>query len=101
VNSKDPKQIGSSKIGDDGADDDADADVAGEIGIVDDVLCMSKLSHKQRQLTRGSSAMPTMRGLGLMESCRLALDIGYQTSKMQDLPRFGALDEVKPLLLLV
>ena len=38
--------------------------------------------------------MPTMRGLGLMESCRLALDIETQTSGEQDLPRFGALVEV-------
>jgi hypothetical protein len=37
----------------------------------------------------------------LMESCRLAQDIGYQASKEQDLPRFWALDEVKPLPLLV
>ena len=42
--------------------------------------------------------MPTMRGLGLTESCRLARDIGYQTNGERDLPRFGALDEVKPLL---
>ena len=41
--------------------------------------------------------MPTMRGLGLMESCRLALDIGTQTSGEQDLPRFGALVEVIPV----
>ena len=32
-----------------------------------------------------------------MESCRLTRDIGYQTSGGSDLPRFGALDEVKPL----
>jgi hypothetical protein len=50
---------------------------------------------------RGSSAMPTMRGLGLTESCMLARDIGYKTNKRRDLPRFGALDEVKPLLLVV
>ena len=42
--------------------------------------------------------MPTLRGLGLMESCRLTRDIGYQTNGERDLPRFGALDEVKPLL---
>ena len=42
--------------------------------------------------------MPTMRGLGLTESCELALVIGYQTNGERDLPRFGALDEVKPLL---
>jgi hypothetical protein len=42
--------------------------------------------------------MPTMRGLGLMESCRLTRDIGYQTNRERDLPMFGALDEVKPLL---
>jgi hypothetical protein len=40
-----------------------------------------------------------MMGLGLAESCRLARDIGYQTSKDQDLPRFGALDEVITLCL--
>ena len=32
-----------------------------------------------------------------MESCRLTRDIGYQTRGESDLPRFGALDEVKPL----
>ena len=32
-----------------------------------------------------------------MESCKLTRDIGYQTSGESDLPRFGALDEVKPL----
>ena len=41
--------------------------------------------------------MPTMRGLGLVEACMLALDIGYQTSGKRDLPRFGALVEVIPL----
>ena len=41
--------------------------------------------------------MPTMRGLGLMESCMLTLDIGSQTSRRQDLPRFGALVEVIPV----
>jgi hypothetical protein len=44
-----------------------------------------------------SSAMPSDRGLGLMESCKLTRDIGSQTSGESDLPRFGALDEVKPL----
>jgi hypothetical protein len=39
VNSNDPKQIGSSKIGDDGADgdDDAGEDIADTIGIADEV----------------------------------------------------------------
>ena len=32
-----------------------------------------------------------------MESCRLTRDIGYQISGESYLPRFGALDEVKPL----
>ena len=41
--------------------------------------------------------MPSNRGLGLMESCKLIRDIGLQTSGESDLPRFGALDEVKPL----
>jgi hypothetical protein len=45
--------------------------------------------------------MPTIRGLGLMESRTLALEIGYQTSKRRDLPRFRALDQLKHLLLLV
>ncbi|KAK1663465.1 hypothetical protein QYE76_051624 [Lolium multiflorum] len=40
-----------------------------------------------------SSAMPSDRGLGLMESCKLTRDIGTQTSGESDLPRFGALDE--------
>jgi hypothetical protein len=37
-------------------------------------------------------------GLRLMESCRLTRDIRYQTNRERDLPRFGTLDEVKPLL---
>jgi hypothetical protein len=41
--------------------------------------------------------MPTIMGLGLAESCRLARDIGNQTSKERDLPRFEVLDEVIPL----
>ena len=41
--------------------------------------------------------MPTMRGLGLMKSRRLALDIRTQTSGEQDLPRFGALVELIPV----
>ena len=41
--------------------------------------------------------MPSDWGLGLMESCRLTRDIGSQTSGESNLPRFGALDEVKPL----
>ncbi|KAK1645759.1 hypothetical protein QYE76_063564 [Lolium multiflorum] len=44
-----------------------------------------------------SSTMPSDRGLGLMESCKLIRDIGSQTNGGSDLPRFGALDEVKPL----
>jgi hypothetical protein len=42
--------------------------------------------------------MTTMRGLGLMESCILTRDIGYQTNRERDLPRFGVLDEEKLLL---
>jgi hypothetical protein len=42
--------------------------------------------------------MPSFKGLGLMESYRLTRDIGYQTNGERDLHRFGALDEVKPLL---
>ncbi len=41
--------------------------------------------------------MPSDWGLGLTESCKLTRDIGSQTSGESDLPRFGALDEVKPL----
>jgi hypothetical protein len=41
--------------------------------------------------------MPTVMGLGIVESCRLAPDIGYLTSGERDLPRFGAIDEVIPL----
>ena len=41
--------------------------------------------------------MPTMRGLGLVEACMLALNVGYQTNGRQDLPRFGALVEVIPV----
>jgi hypothetical protein len=41
--------------------------------------------------------MLSNRGLGLMESYKLTRDIGLQTSGESDLPRFGALDEVKPL----
>nr|XP_051220309.1 uncharacterized protein LOC127338097 [Lolium perenne] len=39
--------------------------------------------------------MPSDRGLGLMESCKLTRDIGTQTSGESDLPRFGALDELR------
>jgi hypothetical protein len=38
--------------------------------------------------------MPTMRSLRLMKYCRLTRDIGYQTKRERDLPRFGVLDEV-------
>ena len=41
--------------------------------------------------------MPSDRGLGLMESCKLTRDIGSQTSGESNLPRFRALDEVTPL----
>jgi hypothetical protein len=41
--------------------------------------------------------MPTMKGLGLVETCMLALHIGYHTSGRRDLPRFGAFVEVIPL----
>ncbi|KAK1644399.1 hypothetical protein QYE76_062204 [Lolium multiflorum] len=44
-----------------------------------------------------SSAIPSDRGLGLMESCKLTRDIGSQTSGESDLPRFGALDEFTSL----
>ncbi|KAK1610718.1 hypothetical protein QYE76_034391 [Lolium multiflorum] len=37
--------------------------------------------------------MPSDKGLGLTESCKLARDIGTQTSGESNLPRFGALDE--------
>ena len=43
------------------------------------------------------SPMPSDRGLGLMDSYKLTRDIGSQTSGESNLPRFGALDEVKPL----
>jgi hypothetical protein len=102
VNSKDPKQIGSSKIGDDEADDEnAGEDVADTIGTADDVLRTSRFPTDGANWQGGSSAIPTMRGLGLTKSYRLAEDIGYQTNRRQDLPMFGDLDEVKPLLLLV
>ena len=41
--------------------------------------------------------MPSGRGLGLTESCRLIRVIGSQTNGGSNLHRFGALDEVKPL----
>ena len=45
MNSKDPKRIEPSKIGDDGADgdDDAGEDVADTIGLADEVPCTSRL----------------------------------------------------------
>jgi hypothetical protein len=58
-------------------------------------------SHLRPRLRGGSSAVPTIRGLGLGETCKLALDIVRQAKKGHDLPRFGTLEEVKPLLLLV
>jgi hypothetical protein len=38
--------------------------------------------------------MPILTGLGLVESCILTINVGYQTSGRRDLPRFGALVEV-------
>jgi hypothetical protein len=101
VNSKDLKRIEFPELGDEGADDDvsdAGEDVADVIGAAVEVPCTSRFPTDGANCRGFSPAMPTMRGLGLTESCRLARDIGYQTNGERDLPRFGALVEVKPLL---
>ena len=40
----------------------------------------------------GLSAIPSVGGLGLEESCELALDIGLPDKRGEILPRFGALE---------
>jgi hypothetical protein len=71
------------------------------IGTVDEVPCTNRFHTDGANCRGSSSVMPTMRGLGLTESSRLARDIGYQVNRRRDLPSFGALNEVKPLLLLI
>ena len=66
-------------------------------GTADDLPCAGSIPTDGANCRGCSSAMPSDRGLGLMESCKLTRDIGSQTSGESDLPRFGALDEVKPL----
>ncbi|KAK1604212.1 hypothetical protein QYE76_027885 [Lolium multiflorum] len=78
------------RIGDDGVDEVAD-EVAGEvagvmIGSADDRSCADRLPTNGANCRGCSSAMPSDRGLGLMESCKLTRDIGSQTSGESDLP---------------
>ena len=100
-------------MGDDGVDEVADevtGELAGQIaskfadeaadvmiGSADALPCADRVPTDGANCRGCSSAMPSDRGLGLMESCKLTRDIGTQTSGESDLPRFGALDEVKPL----
>ena len=66
-------------------------------GSADDGSCADRLPTDGANCRGYSSAMPSVWGLGLTESCKLTRDIGSQTRRESDLPRFGALDEVKPL----
>ena len=66
-------------------------------GSTDDRSCADRVPTDGANWRGCSSAMPSDRGLGLIESCKLTRDIGSETSGESDLPRFGALDEVKPL----
>ncbi|KAK1601231.1 hypothetical protein QYE76_016759 [Lolium multiflorum] len=63
------------------------------IGSADALPCADRVPTDGANCRGCSSAMPSDRGLGLMESCKLTRDIGTQTSGESDLPRFGALDE--------
>jgi hypothetical protein len=100
VNSKDPQRTGSLEpegVGDDGVGD-VSKNAADVTGAADDVPCTDRVPTDGANLRGCSPAIPTMRGLVLTKSCRLTRDIGNQTNGERDLPRFGALDEVKPLL---
>ena len=100
VNSKDPQRIGSLEpkgVGDDGVGDVSE-NAADVTGATDDMPCADRVPTDGANCRGCSLEMPTMRGLGLTESCKLARDIGDRTNGERDLPRFGALDEVKPLL---
>jgi hypothetical protein len=55
-------------------------------------------SPQTAPIVEGAPRQCHLEGLGLMESCRLTRDIGYQTNGERDLPRFGALVKVKPIL---
>ena len=94
MNSKDPQRTES--FGYDGVGDSS-TNAADVTGTADDLPCANRLPTDGANCRGYSSAMPSDWGLGLTESCRLTRDIGYQTSGESDLPRFGALDEVKPL----
>ncbi|KAK1677360.1 hypothetical protein QYE76_038208 [Lolium multiflorum] len=89
-------------MGDDGADEVADVvtgefagEIAGEfadeaadvmIGSADALPCADRVPTDGANCRGCSSAMPSDRGLGLMESCKLTRDIGTQTSGESDLP---------------
>ena len=94
TNSKDPQRTES--FGSDGVGDSS-TNAADVTGTADDLPCADRVPTDGANCRGCSSAMPSDRGLGLMESCKLTRDIGSQTSGESDLPRFGALDEVKPL----
>jgi hypothetical protein len=100
VNSRDPQWTGYLKpkiVGDDGVGE-ANTNAADVTGGADDMHCADRVPTDGTNCRGCSPAMPTMRGLGLSESCRLVRDIGDQTNGEIYLPRFGSLDEVKPLL---
>ncbi|KAK1682693.1 hypothetical protein QYE76_043541 [Lolium multiflorum] len=91
TNSKDPQRIRS--FASDGVGDSS-TNAADVTGIADDLPCTDRVPTDDANCRGCSSEMPSDRGLGLMESCKLTRDIGSQTSGESDLPRFGALDEM-------
>ena len=88
-----PKRIGLPNFGDDGADEVVDD----MMGSADVRSCADRVPTDGANCRGYSSPMPSDRGLGLTESCKLTRDIGSQTGGESDLPRFGAPDEVNPL----
>ncbi|KAK1663008.1 hypothetical protein QYE76_051167 [Lolium multiflorum] len=77
TNSKDPQRIGSF-----GSDDvgDSSTNATDVTGIADDLPCADRVPTDGANCRGCSSAMPSDRGLGLMESCKLTRDIGSQTN---------------------
>ena len=79
MNSKEQKKIGSARA--------VDAEGSAEEGPT-----ANRFPTDGANWRSGSPAMPTVKGLGLVESCRLALDIGKVDKQKAILPRFGALE---------
>jgi hypothetical protein len=87
VNSKDPNRIEFPEFGDEGADEnigDVDGVVDDMTEAADDEPCANRVPTDGVNCRGYSSAMPTLWGLGLTESCRLTRDIGYQTNGERD-----------------